>query len=375
MERTKQIRAVVIFAAFLFAGCFSPLAAFAAEDGAYLAATNTYYLNPDTGVTDDGGSKNAAIGEGMCRSVIYEKALVELEGGKIYATVRVQLVSNMGAIKFTVQQKAGDPASYASVSPRVVAEDAGADTADYRFQIPAVNSYIGCATYVTPMGRDVKFYMNLSSELTAGGGDFVVSVKPAAVRDAGAGADGGAPGTAGDGEGRAPGTAGANADAAGGAERPAPGTAGTSDAGVSAGAGDSANRTPAAGAADSASAEAGGQTVPPEEADRQVARARTDAESGAGTVNGTEAEDSGAGEAGAAGSDAETETAPGTSGARNGADVSADEDTGAAAAGGDSGGGLSAGAGVLIGLIGVIALIVIAAAALVLRKIKRKRKI
>jgi hypothetical protein len=157
-------------------------AAFAAEDGAYLAATNTYYLNPDTGVTDDGGSKNAAIGEGMCRSVIYEKALVEIEDGKIYATVRVQLVSNMGAIKFTVQQKPGDPASYASVSPRVIAEDAGADTADYRFQVPAVNSYIGCSTYVTPMGRDVKFYMNLSDDLAAGSGDFVVSVKPKAAQ-------------------------------------------------------------------------------------------------------------------------------------------------------------------------------------------------
>jgi hypothetical protein len=153
----------------------------AADDGVYLAATNTYYLNPDTGVTDDGGSKNAAIGEGMCRSVIYEKALVEIDGDRVYATVRVQLVSNMGAIKFTVQQKAGDPASYVSVSPRVVAEDAGADTADYRFEIPAADSYIGCATYVTPMGRDVKFYMNLSNNLTAGSGDFVVSIRRAAA--------------------------------------------------------------------------------------------------------------------------------------------------------------------------------------------------
>jgi hypothetical protein len=172
-------RALLLCAALLLAG--APFAAFAADDGVYLAATNTYYLNPDTGVTDDGGSKNAAIGEGMCRSVIYEKALVEIDGGKVYVTVRVQLVSNMGAIKFTVQQKAGDPASYASVSPRIVAEDAGADTADYRFALPAVSSYIGCSTYVTPMGRDVKFYMNISNSLTAGSEDFVVSVKPAAV--------------------------------------------------------------------------------------------------------------------------------------------------------------------------------------------------
>jgi hypothetical protein len=195
-EDAAPIRVAIRFALALlcaFAVCGAmPFAAYAADDGVYLAATNTYYLNPDTGVTDDGGSKNAAIGEGMCRSVIYEKALVEIEDGKVYATVRVQLVSNMGAIKFTVQQKPGDPASYASVSPRVIAEDAGADTADYRFQLPAVNSYIGCSTYVTPMGRDVKFYMNLSGDLAAGSGDFVVSVKPkdaqaeAAADDAGA---------------------------------------------------------------------------------------------------------------------------------------------------------------------------------------------
>jgi hypothetical protein len=177
-----------VFAAFfalaiLFANSFAaPFTVFAADDGVYLATTNTYYLNPDTGVTDDGGSRNAAIGEGMCRSVIYEKALVEIEDGKVYATVRMQLVSNMGTIKFTVQQKAGDPTSYAAASPRIIAEDAGADTADYRFPVPAVNSYIGCSTYVTPMGRDVKFYMNLSSDLTAGSGDFVVSVKPKAAQ-------------------------------------------------------------------------------------------------------------------------------------------------------------------------------------------------
>ncbi|MDR2295886.1 MAG: hypothetical protein LBD95_03725 [Clostridiales Family XIII bacterium] len=166
----------------LLAAAALPATAFAADDGVYLAATNTYYLNPDTGVTDDGGSRNAAIGEGMCRSVIYEKALVEIAEGKIYVTVRMQLVSNMGEILFTVQRKAGDPASYAAASPRIIAEDAGADTADYRFSVPAVNSYIGCSTYVTPMGRAVKFYMNLSSDLTAGSADFVVSVKPKAAQ-------------------------------------------------------------------------------------------------------------------------------------------------------------------------------------------------
>jgi hypothetical protein len=146
------------------------------EDGAYTAATNTYYLNPDTGVTDDGGTKNAALGEGMCRSVVYKTALVELDGGKIYVTVRLQLMSNMKDFRLYVQDK--PKGGYTAVKPRVMAEDASADTADYRFEIPSVTAYMSWEMYVIPMGRDVKFYMNLSDSLTSGGADFVVSVKP-----------------------------------------------------------------------------------------------------------------------------------------------------------------------------------------------------
>ncbi|MDR2420847.1 MAG: NEAT domain-containing protein [Oscillospiraceae bacterium] len=188
MKHIKFIRRAAaavsaFFAVFALSLCPTALAE---DDGAYTAPTNTYYLNPDTGVTDDGGSKNAALGEGMCRSVVYKDALVELDGGKIYATVRLQLISNMKDFRLYVQDGAdGDytkesPRSYSKVTPRVMTEDAGADTADYRFEIPSVTAYMSWEMYVIPMGRDVKFYMNLSDELTPGGGDFVVSVKPKA---------------------------------------------------------------------------------------------------------------------------------------------------------------------------------------------------
>jgi hypothetical protein len=147
-------------------------------DGAYTTATNTYYLNPDTGVTDDGGTKNAALGEGMCRSVVYDTALVELTGGKIYLTVRLQLMSNMKDFRLFVQDE--PKGGYTKVTPRVMAEDAGADTADYRFEIPSVTAYMSWEMYVIPMGRDVKFYMNVSDTLSPGSGDFIVSVKPTA---------------------------------------------------------------------------------------------------------------------------------------------------------------------------------------------------
>jgi hypothetical protein len=174
--------------------CFGFTPVFAAADGVYLTATHTYYLNPDTGVTDDGGTKNAALGEGMCRSVIYEKALVEIDGGKVYATVRLQLMSNMRDFRLFVQN--APEGSYTKVTPRITAEDAGADTADYRFELPSVGAYISWEMYVIPMGRDVKFYMNLSESLSEGSGDFVVSLKPKAASSEPQAAEEGQAGTA-----------------------------------------------------------------------------------------------------------------------------------------------------------------------------------
>jgi hypothetical protein len=299
----------MLLCALLFAAVTGAVAAFAADDGVYLAATNTYYLNPDTGVTDDGGSGNAAIGEGMCRSVIYEKALAEIQDGKVYVTVRMQLVSNMGAIKFTVQQKAGDSASYASVSPRITAEDAGADTADYRFQVPAVDSYIGCATYVTPMGRDVKFYLNLSDNLTAGSGDFVVTVKPvAATQTADAGAQTPAPATDTPAarEQSPPGTDNSSATAGSpgegdptGAEQSAPGEGDSS--GADAAGPDGGNSPSEAGTSDDAAVAAVGGT---DEGD--TAEAGTDAGQGEAGGTGTSGADVARGEGDESAADADT---------------------------------------------------------------------
>jgi hypothetical protein len=176
MQKYRTLAAALVLA-LAVAGTF-PAAAAEREDGVYLAETITNYLNPDTGVTDDGGSKNVALGEGMCRSVVYEKALVEISGGKVYATVRLQLMSNMKDFRLYVQDE--PKGSYTKAAPRVMQEDAGADTADYRVELPDVTSNMSWEMYVIPMGRDVKFYMNLSDSLTQGGNvDFVVSYKPA----------------------------------------------------------------------------------------------------------------------------------------------------------------------------------------------------
>ena len=52
------------------------VSAYAMEDGVYTVQTRVFYRNPDTGKIDDGGSGNEELGEGMCRSVVFEKALL-----------------------------------------------------------------------------------------------------------------------------------------------------------------------------------------------------------------------------------------------------------------------------------------------------------
>ena len=115
--------------------------AMAVDNGAYTAATSTYYINPDTGHTDDaGGDGSTAIGEGMCRSVLGKTALVEVEDGTTYVTLRINLLSNLSNLAFEVQQTAGDANSYTAVTPDIMAENAANDTADYRFAVPSATS-------------------------------------------------------------------------------------------------------------------------------------------------------------------------------------------------------------------------------------------
>lgn len=152
--------------------------AFAVDNGPYSVATNTFYLNPDTGVTDDGGTKNAALGEGMCRSVIDPTALIEIDGDTIYLTLRILLMSNIQNFTLDVQATPGDPDSYYTVYPEIMLEDGGMDSMDLRFEIPTIGCYIRGTAYIIPMVRDVCFYLNTDTALTPyEGNDFIVTVQ------------------------------------------------------------------------------------------------------------------------------------------------------------------------------------------------------
>ena len=88
----KKICAALVCAVVLTA--MLPLTASALSAGVYTASVVTTYYNPDTGEVDDGGTANAALGEGMCRSATGTTALVESDGTNTWVTIRLLLQSN-----------------------------------------------------------------------------------------------------------------------------------------------------------------------------------------------------------------------------------------------------------------------------------------
>lgn len=134
--------------------------AFALADGAYIVSNNTYYINPDTGVADDGG--DTSTGEGMCRGTVYPDCLYEQKDGKHYMTMRLKMRSFIKDIKFFVQQTKGDSTSYRQVSYEVVGANAEENTEDFRFELPAPDVLVNPGFFVGPMNRDVTFFVGLN---------------------------------------------------------------------------------------------------------------------------------------------------------------------------------------------------------------------
>ena len=129
---------------------------FATENGIYEMNTITYYLNPDTGKTDDGGTGNSELGEGMCRSAVYEKAVVEQTDEGCIFTMRILLYSNLSNIRIAVQDS--PKGKYTDVKYSIIRESSSSDSADIKFNVPYAESLIQVKMYVAPMGRDVCFY-------------------------------------------------------------------------------------------------------------------------------------------------------------------------------------------------------------------------
>lgn len=149
-----------------------PSTAHAVSPGVYVATATPHYAHPNTGkIEDSGGSSSAVLGQSMTESATSSHALVEVDSaGNTYVTVRLLLMDNIKNPKFSVDGS--------TVSAKLMQENAGRNSADYRMRVNGTNSVIRCSMYVSAMGRDVVFYITVGN-LKAGHGDFIVSLKNA----------------------------------------------------------------------------------------------------------------------------------------------------------------------------------------------------
>lgn len=147
----------------------------AAETGTtYIATTQAYYVHPVTGEVADSGN-NEAIGQPMTENITNSKALVEqTDSGSMYATLRLSMMDNISNVRFSTQEWGGS--GWSSVSNSIMQENVGGDyTSDFRFVIPNESVVIKVEFYVTPMGRDISYFV-IFTDFEEGSSDFIVSI-------------------------------------------------------------------------------------------------------------------------------------------------------------------------------------------------------
>ncbi|MEJ8736995.1 heme-binding Shp domain-containing protein [Erysipelotrichaceae bacterium HCN-30851] len=166
-----RIKKVLIIAAFLFLSVLQiqPIQAF--DDGAYLIGCSSSYANPLTNETVDGGT-NIALGDSMVASIVEKQLLLEQVDGKMYLTIGLGLSSQVSNVRFQLMDASGNMISRSAEITG--SSQANGDTVNhYRIQIDSLTQYISPIMYVTPMGRDVQFFITLnSSAISAGTGIY-----------------------------------------------------------------------------------------------------------------------------------------------------------------------------------------------------------
>lgn len=172
--------AFALLAAFVVSSSVLVGAAHAATSAVYTASTAPSYANPVTGaIEDSAGQSNVALAESMTTGCTYPAALVEKDtAGNTFVTLRFKLADQMGAMSFWADN--GGDGAFSAVEAAQMQVDSANNTADWRFQVPSETSNIRVSMYVTPMGRDVVYFTQLTG-LVEGNADavpFVQTITP-----------------------------------------------------------------------------------------------------------------------------------------------------------------------------------------------------
>ena len=172
--------AFALFAAFVVSSSVLVGVAHAATSAVYTASTAPSYANPVTGaIEDSAGQSNVALAESMTTGCTYPAALVEKDtAGNTFVTLRFKLADQMGSMSFWADN--GGDGAFSAVEAAQMQVDSANNMADWRFQVPSETSNIRVSMYVTPMGRDVVYFTQLTG-LVEGNIDavpFVQAITP-----------------------------------------------------------------------------------------------------------------------------------------------------------------------------------------------------
>ena len=160
MKTARQIRKTLagflaaVLALVLGAG-ISAVSVKAESGTVYTCVIHPCYAHPVTGeIEDSGGEASYATGQGMVEGAVYTTGILEVTDSGNYHSFWVQSVGDSGWS-----------------SPALGVTGSGTDnngaTSDVCIQVPSENCVVRGSMYVSPMGRDVIFYL-YPSDFTAG---------------------------------------------------------------------------------------------------------------------------------------------------------------------------------------------------------------
>lgn len=147
----------------------APLSVQAAGGNVYTCAVHPCYAHPVTGaIEDSGGEASYATGQGMVEGAVYTTGILEVtDSGAYYLTIRMSLMSYTSGHSFWVQNVGDSSWSSPAVGVTGSGSDSNGATSDICIQVPSENCVVRVSMYVSPMGRDVIFYL-YPSDYTAG---------------------------------------------------------------------------------------------------------------------------------------------------------------------------------------------------------------
>ncbi len=161
-KRKKFLAGFLSLMLALFLGAGIPAVPVWAESGAvYTCTINPCYAHPVTGqIEDSGGESSYATGQGMVEGAVYTTGILEMtDSGGYYLTIRMSLMDYTSGHSFWVQNVGDSGWSSPAVGITGNGSDNNGSTADICIQVPSENCVVRGSMYVSPMGRDVVFYL------------------------------------------------------------------------------------------------------------------------------------------------------------------------------------------------------------------------